>query len=65
MKTKKTQIIATGIILSAIVSFFDIMYAIHLAVLTNTYCNYIIISRQRKRLTPSPRNEAISNTPPF
>lgn len=44
----KTNLILCGIVLSFIVSLYDIMSAIYIAVFTNTCINYIIISRQKK-----------------
>ena len=47
----KNKIIATGIAVSFCAALFDIMAGIYVAVLTNTYCNYIVISRQKKVTT--------------
>ena len=44
----KTKIIATGIVVSFCAALFDVMAGIYVAVLTNTYCNYVVISRQKK-----------------
>lgn len=47
----KTKIIATGIVVSFCAALFDVMAGIYVAVLTNTYCNYVVISRQKKVTT--------------
>jgi MFS superfamily sulfate permease-like transporter len=47
----KTKIIATGIVVSFCAALFDVMTGIYVAVLTNTYCNYVVISRQKKTTT--------------
>jgi hypothetical protein len=47
----KTKIIATGIVVSFCAALFDVMAGIYIAVLTNTYCNYVVISRQKKVTT--------------
>lgn len=47
----KNKIIATGIVVSFCAALFDVMAGIYVAVLTNTYCNYIVISRQKKVTT--------------
>ena len=47
----KTKIIATGIVVSFCAALFDVMTGIYVAVLTNTYCNYVVISRQKKVTT--------------
>lgn len=47
----KTKLIALGIATSFIAALFDIMAGIYMAVLTNTFCNYIVISRQKKVTT--------------
>jgi MFS superfamily sulfate permease-like transporter len=47
----KTKIIATGIVVSFCAALFDVMTGIYVAVLTNTYCNYVVISRQKKTIT--------------
>lgn len=47
----KTKIIATGIAVSFTMALFDVMAGIYVAVLTNTYCNYVVISRQKKVTT--------------
>ena len=47
----KTKLIAIGIGVSFIMALFDIMAGIYVAVLTNTFCNYVVISRQKKVTT--------------
>ena len=47
----KTKLIALGIGVSFVAALFDIMAGIYVAVLTNTFCNYIVISRQKKVTT--------------
>jgi len=47
----KTKLIAVGIGVSFIMALFDIMAGIYVAVLTNTFCNYVVISRQKKVTT--------------
>ena len=45
----KSRIIAIGIVASFLAALYDIMTGLYIAVLTNTYCNYIVISRQKKK----------------
>lgn len=47
----KTKIIATGMAVSFIAALYDIMTGLYIAVLTNTFCNYVVISRQKKVTT--------------
>lgn len=46
---KKYYILA-GLILSFLVALFDIMAGIYLCVLTNGFCNWIILSRQKAKI---------------
>lgn len=46
---KKYYILA-GLILSFIVALFDIMAGIYLCVLTNGFCNWIILARQKSKI---------------
>ncbi len=56
----KTKLIALGIAASFIAALFDIMAGIYFAVLTNTFCNYIVISRQKKITTVVKKKKAIT-----
>ena len=47
----KSRIVATGMAVSFIAALYDIMTGLYIAVLTNTFCNYIVISRQKKVTT--------------
>jgi MFS superfamily sulfate permease-like transporter len=47
----KTKIIAIGMAVSFIMALYDIMAGLYIAVLTNTFCNYVVISRQKKVTT--------------
>ena len=47
----KSKIVATGMAVSFIAALYDIMTGLYIAVLTNTFCNYIVISRQKKVTT--------------
>jgi len=47
----KNKVIATGMAVSFIAALYDIMTGLYIAVLTNTFCNYIVISRQKKVTT--------------
>ena len=52
----KSKIIVTGMAVSFIAALFDVMSGLYIAVLTNTFCNYVVISRQRK-ITKKVRKE--------
>jgi MFS superfamily sulfate permease-like transporter len=56
----KTKIIATGIVVSFCAALFDVMAGIYVAVLTNTYCNYVVISRQKKVTTKVKKSRAMT-----
>ena len=47
----KNKVIATGMAVSFIAALYDIMTGLYIAVLTNTFCNYVVISRQKKVTT--------------
>jgi len=47
----KSKIVATGMAVSFIAALYDIMTGLYIAVLTNTFCNYVVISRQKKVTT--------------
>jgi len=47
----KSKVIATGMAVSFIAALYDIMTGLYIAVLTNTFCNYVVISRQKKVTT--------------
>jgi MFS superfamily sulfate permease-like transporter len=47
----KPKIILTGMVISMVLALFDIMAGIYTAVLTNTFCNYVVISRQKSKVT--------------
>ena len=47
----KSKVIATGMAVSFIAALYDIMTGLYIAVLTNTFCNYVVISRQKKTTT--------------
>ena len=51
MKNIKPKIILTGMFISLAFALFDIMAGIYIAVLTNTFCNYVVISRQKRKVT--------------
>jgi hypothetical protein len=50
-KSWKPYIILAGMTLSFLLAISDIMAGIYIAVVTNTFCNYIVISRQRSKTT--------------
>lgn len=50
-KSWKPYVILVGMILSFVMAIDNIMSGIYIAVLTNTFCNYIVISRQRSKTT--------------
>lgn len=56
----KTKLIALGIATSFIAALFDIMAGIYMAVLTNTFCNYIVISRQKKVTTKVKKSRSMT-----
>jgi hypothetical protein len=47
----KKWFIFAGLIISFIAAAFDIMAGIYLCVLTNGFCNWIILSRQKSKTT--------------
>ena len=49
MKNWKPKIILIGMLLSFVAACFNIMSGLYIAVLTNTFCNYVVISRQRSK----------------
>lgn len=49
MKNWKPKIILIGMLLSFVVACFNVMSGLYIAVLTNTFCNYVVISRQRAK----------------
>jgi hypothetical protein len=51
MKNIKPKIILIGMFISLAFALFDIMAGIYTAVLTNTFCNYVVISRQKSKVT--------------
>mgnify|MGYP001490310699 CR=1 FL=1 len=50
-KSWKPYVILVGMILSFVMAIDNIMSGIYIAVVTNTFCNYIVISRQRSKTT--------------
>jgi len=50
MKNWKPKIILLGMTISLLFALFDIMAGIYTAVLTNTFCNYVVISRQKSKI---------------
>ena len=51
MKNWKPKIILVGMVLSFVAACFNIMSGLYIAVLTNTFCNYVVISRQKSVIT--------------
>lgn len=46
----KPKIILIGMAISLVFVLFDTMAGIYTAVLTNTFCNYVVISRQKSKV---------------
>ena len=56
----KSKIVATGMAVSFIAALYDIMTGLYIAVLTNTFCNYVVISRQKKVTTKVKKSRTVT-----
>jgi MFS superfamily sulfate permease-like transporter len=61
MKNWKPKIILLGMTISLLFALFDIMAGIYTAVVTNTFCNYVVISRQKSKIVKTKEKKEKNN----
>lgn len=60
MKNWKPKIILMGMLLSFVAACFNVMSGLYIAVLTNTFCNYVVISRQKAKTVVVKKKKAMT-----
>lgn len=60
MKNWKPKIILMGMLLSFVAACFNVMSGLYIAVLTNTFCNYVVISRQKAKTVIVKKKKAMT-----
>tara|TARA_A100001515_G_scaffold139535_1_gene134296 strand:- start:593 stop:841 length:249 start_codon:yes stop_codon:yes gene_type:complete len=60
MKNWKPKIILIGMLLSFVAACFNVMSGLYIAVLTNTFCNYVVISRQKAKTVVVKKKKAMT-----